>query len=156
MNEARDAFVVPTSVAEGRDEQGPTAQVRQLRTAIPLRPVTPQCEANRTNRYLSDEYGAGRTRPLPQCSHSSSYVINGAHYCKRHAGDVALKLLLEQSAAKVEGSVAGPRYSVSLHGVSATGSDAPKPPCSVCGLPYAKHGSYPTCASHPYAAGGEG
>lgn len=30
------------------------------------------------------------------------------------------------------------------------GSPAPKPACTVCGTAYEKHGSYPTCASHPY------
>lgn len=29
-----------------------------------------------------------------------------------------------------------------------------KPPCTVCGTPYEKHGSYPACASHPYTADG--
>lgn len=24
------------------------------------------------------------------------------------------------------------------------------PPCTVCGTPHDKHGSFPTCASHPY------
>lgn len=28
------------------------------------------------------------------------------------------------------------------------------PPCAVCGISAAKHGSYPTCSSHPYAASG--
>jgi hypothetical protein len=27
-------------------------------------------------------------------------------------------------------------------------------PCSVCGTPYEKHGSYPTCATHPYTPSG--
>src|SRR5512133_1203417 len=27
---------------------------------------------------------------------------------------------------------------------------SPRPPCAVCGTPYEKHGSYPTCASHSY------
>jgi hypothetical protein len=29
-----------------------------------------------------------------------------------------------------------------------------RPPCTVCGTPYDKHGSYPTCASHPYTPDG--
>lgn len=33
------------------------------------------------------------------------------------------------------------------------GSPAPRPPCIVCGTPYEKHGSYPTCASHQYTDG---
>lgn len=34
------------------------------------------------------------------------------------------------------------------------GSPAPKPPCAVCGTPYEKHGTAPTCASHDYTDGG--
>jgi hypothetical protein len=30
------------------------------------------------------------------------------------------------------------------------GDNTPKPPCTVCGAPFEKHGSYPTCATHPY------
>jgi hypothetical protein len=32
------------------------------------------------------------------------------------------------------------------------GSPEPKPPCTVCGTPYEKHGTYPTCASHHYTS----
>ena len=35
------------------------------------------------------------------------------------------------------------------------GTLAPKPPCTVCGTPYERHGSYPTCSSHPYTADGK-
>jgi hypothetical protein len=34
------------------------------------------------------------------------------------------------------------------------GSSEPLPPCTVCGKPRAQHGSYPTCATHPYTADG--
>lgn len=34
------------------------------------------------------------------------------------------------------------------------GSPEPKPPCAVCGTPYEKHGTAPTCASHDYTDGG--
>jgi hypothetical protein len=34
------------------------------------------------------------------------------------------------------------------------GSEPPKGPCTVCGKPSAEHGSYPTCASHPYTSDG--
>lgn len=34
------------------------------------------------------------------------------------------------------------------------GSPPPKPPCAVCGTPYEKHGTAPTCASHDYTDGG--
>lgn len=39
-------------------------------------------------------------------------------------------------------------------GVMVVGALATKPPCTVCGTAYEKHGSYPTCASHPYTPDG--
>lgn len=32
------------------------------------------------------------------------------------------------------------------------GSSEPRPPCTVCAKPASEHGSYPTCATHPYTA----
>jgi hypothetical protein len=74
----------------------PVVQIQQIRQAVPLRPATPRCEAQRIYSYFNDPKG----KPLPQCEHTSSYVINGQHLCKRHAGDAALRILLEASAAK--------------------------------------------------------
>lgn len=37
-------------------------------------------------------------------------------------------------------------------GVMVVGTAATHPPCTVCGKPYAEHGTYPTCATHPYTA----
>lgn len=34
------------------------------------------------------------------------------------------------------------------------GQSAERQPCTVCGKPYAEHGTYPTCASHPYSQDG--
>jgi hypothetical protein len=39
-------------------------------------------------------------------------------------------------------------------GVMVVGTAATRPPCTVCGAAYEKHGSYPTCASHPYSPDG--
>lgn len=69
-------------------------EIRQLRSATPLRPATPQCEARRENPYYSDRKG----EPLPRCSHSSSYMLEGRHLCARHAGAAALRLLVEQAS----------------------------------------------------------
>jgi hypothetical protein len=30
-----------------------------------------------------------------------------------------------------------------------------RPPCTVCGKPYAEHGTFPTCATHPYTSNGK-
>lgn len=46
------------------------------------------------------------------------------------------------------------RYGRTGTGVTVVyGSPVQRPPCTVCGTPYEKHGSYPTCASHPYEDG---
>ena len=34
------------------------------------------------------------------------------------------------------------------------GSSEPRQPCTVCAKPLSEHGSYPTCATHPYTADG--
>lgn len=41
-----------------------------------------------------------------------------------------------------------------LAGLGVLASEQPRPPCTVCGTPWEKHGSYPTCASHPYSPDG--
>lgn len=74
----------------------PSVQVQQLREVLQLRPQTPQCEGTRVNRYANDN-----GRPPGQCKHSSSYVIQGRHLCKWHAGDFALQLLVQHSANQV-------------------------------------------------------
>lgn len=43
------------------------------------------------------------------------------------------------------------------HGIGATvvcGPSELHPPCAVCAKPPSEHGSYPTCATHPYTADG--
>lgn len=42
----------------------------------------------------------------------------------------------------------------SLTGLGVLANEQSRPPCTVCGKLYADHGSYPTCASHPYTADG--
>jgi len=34
------------------------------------------------------------------------------------------------------------------------GPTPPKGPCTVCGKPRAEHGTYPTCATHPFTDDG--
>lgn len=34
------------------------------------------------------------------CAHSSAYVIDGKHYCARHAGQIALSILLTGGTAR--------------------------------------------------------
>jgi hypothetical protein len=41
-----------------------------------------------------------------------------------------------------------------LRGLTLSKTGLPRPACFVCGTPYEKHGSYPTCASHPYTPDG--
>lgn len=65
--------------------------VIQLRASGQLKPETPRCEAERQNRYANDR----RVGALPACKLASSFVIDGKHYCKKHAGDVALRKLMD-------------------------------------------------------------
>lgn len=53
---------------------------------------TPQCEAVRMTRYANDT-----TKTDRQCKWSSKYKINGQYLCSKHAGPVALDILLKQS-----------------------------------------------------------
>lgn len=72
----------------------PQVQVQQLRAPAvgPLRVQTPRCVATRVYAYAND------VGPPGQCEKSSSYVIQGRHLCKAHAGDFALQLLLQHAA----------------------------------------------------------
>lgn len=45
-------------------------------------------------------------------------------------------------------------HKADVSGVMVVGTTAPRPPCTVCGTAYEKHGSYPACASHPYSPDG--
>lgn len=78
----------------------PDVAVQQLRPAISLRPKTPQCEAQRIHDYYSDRFKPVAEQRPRQCQHSASYVIAGRYYCKHHAGDVALQMLLDHAAQR--------------------------------------------------------
>lgn len=58
----------------------------------------------------------------------------------------------ESDAASQDESEAVPRPLFFAHGVMVVGTAATHPPCTVCGKPYAEHGTYPTCATHHYTA----
>ncbi len=65
--------------------------VKELFKIEPMpRPDTPQCEALRSERYWSDTPTTDT-----QCTFRSRYVIDGKHYCARHAGKVALEKLMK-------------------------------------------------------------
>ena len=53
---------------------------------------TPQCEAIRVTDYANDADKTDR-----QCKWASRYIINGRYLCSKHAGPVALEILLNQS-----------------------------------------------------------
>lgn len=65
-------------------------KVRKL-TPDPL-PEKPPCEAVRITRYANDTYLTDKT-----CKHGASFVVNGKHYCKRHAEGLVMKLTLKES-----------------------------------------------------------
>jgi hypothetical protein len=43
-----------------------------------------------------------------------------------------------------------PIFSMSMFATRADLEAAKQTPCTVCSKPYTEHGSFPTCASHPY------
>ena len=53
---------------------------------------TPQCEAVRVTGYANDTAKTDR-----QCKWASRYIINGQYLCSKHAGPVALDILVKQS-----------------------------------------------------------
>lgn len=84
----------------------------QLRTdEYGMKLATPQCEAERMHSYYSDRWRTGPGRP--QCKLSSAFQIEGRYYCKKHAGHVALCILLGSNSAEPaydEWAETAPRY----------------------------------------------
>lgn len=64
----------------------------------------------------------------------------------------AIESALRSSIAPTLAGKAKAEYDA--RGVMVVGTAATRPPCTVCGTAYEKHGSYPTCASHPYSPDG--
>ena len=64
--------------------------------AIDLYPDPPppkkQCEALRSGTYSSDNSGTKY-----RCKHNATFIIDGVHLCRKHAGSRALEILLENS-----------------------------------------------------------
>lgn len=74
--------------------------------------TTPQCcvEVHLNPAVPETYYRHRRRRAEPKgydirlCSHSSAYEIDGAHYCARHAGMIALQILMAGGTAKRVGA----------------------------------------------------
>jgi hypothetical protein len=88
-------------------------------------------------------------------------------YCawERANGGDPLKRAAEEWAANSTKCCAGKRgpyvkqkcvtCPFGAHSVAVTfGPAAPQGPCTVCAKPHAQHGTYPTCATHPYTNNG--
>lgn len=81
--------------------------IGRLKPAPVERIVTPQCSVTiARNPAVPSVYWAHRKRMDEpkgycgdQCAHSSVYVIDGKHYCARHAGMIALGILLNGGTA---------------------------------------------------------
>lgn len=58
----------------------------KVKRIVSERPVTPQCEAIRVTQYANDRHDTNR-----QCKHSSSFIVDGKHLCKRHAEQTVMK-----------------------------------------------------------------
>lgn len=77
-------------------------KITQLKPSPVERVITPQCSvAMHRNPAVPSVYWKHRKRhdepkgfDSNKCAHSSAYVIDGEHYCARHAGMVALRILM--------------------------------------------------------------
>lgn len=66
--------------------------IRELYRPVVIPKPTPQCEATRQSPYANDTKDTDK-----QCKWSSRFEIDGRFYCSKHAGQVALRKLLEQA-----------------------------------------------------------
>lgn len=76
--------------------------IEELVPVVPTPPFHP-CEARlKSYGYLTEEYKERRARSLKQttdknlCGRRSAYKLEGKCYCRVHAGQVALKILVER------------------------------------------------------------
>ncbi len=63
-----------------------------LKRLIPLDSELPRCGAQRSSSYLYDKRETDR-----QCHFRGVIDINGVSMCRKHAGSVALDILLEMA-----------------------------------------------------------
>jgi len=77
--------------------------MKRIKPIIPDRVVTPQCRVAFDHSVYGKHYlehRASRCNKLgwavDQCCKPSSYEIDGKFYCTQHAGQIALKILLER------------------------------------------------------------
>ena len=56
-------------------------------------PSLPRCEGMRSTIYARD---SDEKHPDMRCCRNATYLIDGKYYCKPHAGDVALRMLIDQ------------------------------------------------------------
>jgi hypothetical protein len=68
-------------------------QARQAERLAPEIPALPQCEAGRVTKYHNDRPDTDR-----RCKGRARYKVAAASYCTRHAGVVALRILLGSAA----------------------------------------------------------
>lgn len=71
-------------------------EARTLRAPAPPKPVNlPQCDAIRQERYANDRPETDR-----RCRNTASIAISGKNYCRKHAGVVALSILLNEGKGR--------------------------------------------------------
>lgn len=63
-----------------------------------LRP--PRCQAERECHYLNDKPDSDR-----QCMHRSKYRVGRRFYCAKHAGVMALRMLITETDYQIDGPV---------------------------------------------------
>lgn len=79
--------------------------MKRLARVKPIRPapvVTPQCCVSFDGKMFQKHYLERRSKRCAamgwnpaKCTKPSSYKIDGNHYCTQHAGQLAIKILLE-------------------------------------------------------------
>lgn len=74
--------------------------MKRAASLIPEIHTMPQCMAQRTGNYMNDRLDTDR-----QCRHHAKFMVDGKFYCTKHAGVVALKILISESIDKSESVV---------------------------------------------------
>lgn len=64
--------------------------IKELYRPVVVPKPTPQCEAMRQTPYANDTKDTDK-----QCKWSSRFEIDGHFYCTKHAGQIALRMMLE-------------------------------------------------------------
>ncbi len=76
-------------------------KIKVLKPLVPKPDATPQCCVKvdppwRNSSWRKERYG-GEENDYNRCQRNSTVQIDGKYYCRLHAGQVALSILLEEN-----------------------------------------------------------